>query len=486
MKFDPIARNLVVISISASVVGACAKAEIPLLHSVSTPRESAAPTASAQPSSPAARVDFSSLVDKFGPAVVNVTVTAPMKTGNGMPSPPGVDPHDPFWQFFHRFQMPALPNETPVSGRGSGFIVGSDGVILTNAHVVDGATDVTVRLTDGREFKAKVVGADKHSDVAVIKIGASNLPTVKLGNSADVRVGQWVVAIGSPYGFDNTVTSGIISAKSRSLGGDTYVPYLQTNVVINPGSSGGPLFDLHGDVVGINSQIYSRSGGYQGLSFAIPIEVAVKVEDDLMRYGHVTHGRLGVTIQPVTQALADSFGLKAPKGVLISAVDPEGSAAKAGLAPGDVILQLNGKDVGESDPLPAVVAKLAPGTTVTLRIWHEGAAKDVAVNIGRMNDDTVASNASGEGEHDHLGLVVRPLTREEREQSGISAGLLVSNANGSAAAAGIEPGDVILGVNGSPVTSDAQLRQLVAKAGKHVALLIQRDDATIFVPINLG
>jgi serine protease Do len=486
MKLNPIARNLMVISVSAAAVGACAKAEIPLLHSVSTTRESAARIASAQPPSPVGLFDFSSLVDKFGPAVVNISVTGPTKAGTGMLSPPSLDPRDPLWQFFRRFQMPSPPQETPASGLGSGFIVSPDGVILTNAHVIDGATDVTVRLTDGREFKAKVIGADKHSDVAVIKIGASDLPTVKLGNSADLRVGQWVVAIGSPYGFDNTVTSGIISAKARSLGSDTYVPYLQTNAVINPGSSGGPLFDLQGDVIGINSQIYSRSGGYQGLSFAIPIEVAVKVKDDLVRYGHVTHGRLGVTVQPVTQALAESFGLKAPKGALISSVDPEGSAAKAGLAPGDVILKLNGKDVDESNPLPAVVAELAPGTTVTLGIWRDGAAKDVAATIGRLNDDTVASNANGEGAHGHLGLVVRPLTRDEREQSGLNTGLIVSNASGPAAAAGIEPGDVILRVNGSPVRSDAQLRQLVAKAATHVALLIQRDDATIFVPINLG
>jgi serine protease Do len=427
--------------------------------------------------------DFSSLVDKYGPAVVNVSVTGTVKTNTQMF--PGMDPDDPFWQFFRRFQ-PMPRGEQPVRGLGSGFIVSPEGIILTNAHVVDGADEVTVKLTDKREFKAKVVGVDKQSDVAVLKIAASNLPTVKLGDSAGVKVGEWVVAIGSPYGFENTVTAGIVSAKGRSLPEDNYVPFIQTDVAVNPGNSGGPLFNMKGEVVGINSQIYSRTGGFQGLSFAIPIDVAVKVKDQLQQYGHVTRGRLGITIQGLDQQLAESFGLKKPTGALISAVEKNGPAAKAGLEPGDVILKVDGKEISQSNELPGKVAELKPGSTTTLQIWRKGSARDVKVTVGELKDKTVASNAGGDHEGGRLGLAVRPLTREEQQEADVNGGLLVSDASGPAAKAGIQPGDVILALNGTSVKSVEQLRDLVGKAGKHIALLVQRQDAKIFVPVDLG
>src|SRR5512143_1499120 len=338
MTFHSIARSLTVAALAAVLATGCSRADLlPLLHLNAGGAAAATPPAVAPADSArtpvAALPDFSALVDKYGPAVVNVRVTEMPAESKQTPQPPrGMSPDDPLWQFFRHFQAP-VPN-TPVMGVGSGFIVSPDGMILTNQHVVDNAKTVTVRLTDGREFKAKVVGTDKRSDVAVIKIAATDLPTVTLGDSSKVKVGSWVVAIGSPYGFDNTVTAGIVSAKARSLGEESYVPFLQTDVPLNPGSSGGPLFDLNGDVVGINAQIYSRSGGFQGLSFAIPINIALEVEQQLVKSGHVTYGRLGVTIQAINQSLADSFGLKSPKGVLVSAVEPDSPAAKAGLQPG--------------------------------------------------------------------------------------------------------------------------------------------------------
>jgi serine protease Do len=485
MKSNVIVRSLIAVAAGALIVGGCAKAETAYLRNASV-SPAAASAAGAQASKSVVLPDFSSIVEKYGPAVVNISVTESANAGANTPPFSNVDPNDPFYQFFRHFGVPMQPHGVPMTGLGSGFIVRSDGLILTNAHVVDKAKEVTVKLTTGREYRAKILGADDHSDVALLKIDAHDLPTVKLGKSSDVRVGQWVVAIGSPYGFDNTVTSGIISAKGRSLGSDTYVPYLQTNAVVNPGSSGGPLFDLNGEVIGINSQIYSRSGGYQGLSFAIPIEVAVNVEDQLLQTGHVTHGRIGVTIQNVNQGLADSFGLKAPEGALVSSVDPDGPAAKAGIVPGDVILQFNGKAINQSTTLPGIVAQLQPGSTATMQVWRDGSTRDVSVTIGKLGNNVVAEAGSPQSAHGKLGLAVRPLTPAERKESGVSGGLVVDDASGPAANAGIQPGDVILRVNGTAVSSPAQLEALVAKAGKHVALLVERNDTTLFVPIDLG
>lgn len=498
MKLHSISRALIVAALGALFATGCSRADlVPLLHFGAGNANAAIPAAAAPADNPrtvvadtartpvAALPDFSTLVDKYGPAVVNIRVTEMAAANEQTPQlPQGMSPDDPLWQFFRHFQAPA--QNTPIMGVGSGFIVSPDGMILTNQHVVDNAKNVTVRLTDGREFKAKVVGTDKRSDVAVIKIAATNLPTVRLGDSSKVKVGSWVVAIGSPYGFDNTVTAGIVSAKARSLGEETYVPFLQTDVPLNPGSSGGPLFDLNGDVVGINSQIYSRSGGFQGLSFAIPIDIALKVEQQLVQSGHVTYGRLGVTIQAVNQSLADSFGLKSPKGALVSAVDPSGPAAKAGLQPGDVILQFDGKDVSQTNTLPEMVAALKPGTKAPLEVWRNGSTHDLTATIGELKPQNVASANGSSASPAGVGLAVRPLTAEERHEAGVSGGLLVNQAAGAAAQAGIEPGDVILALNGTPVKSVDQLRGLVGKAGKHFALLVKREDATIFVPIDMG
>ena len=427
--------------------------------------------------------DFSSIVEANRGAVVNITVTENQKTSAQTPFPDFGN--DPFSQFFRHFQIPA-PQQQPMHGLGSGFIVSRDGIVLTNAHVVDGASDVTVKLSDRREFKAKVLGVDKQTDIAVLRIDANNLPTVKLGNSDSVRVGQWVLAIGSPYGFENTVTAGIISATSRALPDGTYVPFLQTDAAVNPGNSGGPLFNMNGEVIGINSQIYSQTGGYQGLSFAIPIDVASKVEQQLVAHGKVERGRIGVAIQEVTQGLAQSFGLNKPEGALVSSVEKNGPADKAGMQAGDVILAVNGQKVDRSAELPPMVANVKPGTKATFDVWRKGGRKEVTVVVGELKGEPVASASGSADENSRLGLAVRALTNDEREQAQIDGGLLVEDVSGPAAQAGIQQGDVILSVNGTPVKSVPQLRALIAKSGKHVALLVQREDAKIFVPVELG
>jgi serine protease Do len=429
--------------------------------------------------------DFSVLVDRYGPAVVNISVTQNVKAAfNG---PQGLDRNDPFYEFFRHFGLP-IPDQAPPSrGHGSGFIVSADGVVLTNAHVVANAAEVTVKLTDRREFKAKVIGSDPQTDVAILKIDAGNLPTVKLGESDNVRVGEWVVAIGSPFGFENTVTSGIVSAKARALPDGTYVPFIQTDAAVNPGNSGGPLFNLKGEVIGINSQIYSSTGGYQGLSFAIPIDMVVKVKDQLVQHGKVSRGRLGVTIQEVSQPLAESFGLKSAGGALVSSVEAGSPAAKAGLKEGDVILSLDGQNISRSIDLSARVAELRPGENATLSIWRKGVAQEIKVTVGAAKADTVANTFESSPENTgKLGLAVRSLNPDEQQQSKVRGGLLVEEVSGPAAKAGIKPGDVVLAVNGTPVKNVGELRSLAGKSGKSVALLIQREQTRLFVPIELG
>ncbi|MFA7269310.1 MAG: DegQ family serine endoprotease [Sterolibacterium sp.] len=429
--------------------------------------------------------DFSEIAAQQGPAVVNISVSGTVKTG-GLRGSPNMDPNDPFYDFFRRFQGPSPHGNVPTHGLGSGFIVSPDGVVLTNAHVVANADEVLVKLTDKREFKAKVVGLDKLSDVAVLKIDANNLPTVKVGDPQQSRVGEWVVAIGSPFGFENSVTAGIVSAKSRTLPDEGYVPFLQTDVAINPGNSGGPLFNMNGEVIGINSQIYSRSGGYQGLSFAIPIDVAMKVERQLIEHGKVSRGRLGVMIQEVNQDLADSFGLDKPAGALVSSVEKGGPAEKAGIEPGDVILKFNGKAIARSAELPPLVTELAPGTAATLVIWRKGKTRDISMKVGELKT-AEARVMPDENDKGKLGLVVRPLTPEERKQAEVAEGLLVENvSDGPAARAGIQPGDVILSVNGEKVASVEQLRSLLGKNDKRLALLVLRGNNKLFVPIKLG
>jgi len=449
----------------------------------------AAPQAAAREASPATPLasglpDFRPLVQRYGPAVVNVSVSANVRTAARPNMPPGFDEGSPL---FRHFGVPMVPGDgPPMRGEGSGFIVSADGIVLTNAHVVDDARKVTVKLTDHREFEARVIGVDAKSDVAVLKIEATGLPVVTLGDPRTLEVGEWVVAIGSPFGFENTVTAGIVSAKGRSLPDDTYVPFIQTDVAVNPGNSGGPLFNLRGEVVGINSQIYSRSGGYQGVSFAIPIDVAMNVGEQLQATGHVTRGKLGVGVQGVDQALAESFGLDTPRGALVSNVERGGPADEAGLKEGDVILAFDGQPVDSAGQLPAAVAAAKPGRKVELQVWREGASRKIHVTLGEVTDaNKVAANGDG-AEGGRLGVTVRPLSPAERSSAQLEAGLVVEEVVGAAAEAGIQPGDVVLSANGRPVGDVEQLRSIVAAAKNHVALLVQRGEARIFVPVELA
>ncbi|MFJ3046112.1 DegQ family serine endoprotease [Herbaspirillum chlorophenolicum] len=485
-------RNTLAVMLAAVVGGSYVYfrgADLPMAHAaaINTPlvASNTGPTAPAGPVI-AAATDFSGIVQRAGPAVVNISVTGKVK--KVADDSDSGDPDDPFSQFLKRFgpqlQIPRQPQV--MHGLGSGFIISPDGVILTNAHVVEGAQEVVVKLTDRREFKAKVLGVDKQSDIAVIRIDAKNLPTVQIGDPSIVKVGEPVLAIGSPYGFDNTATAGIISAKSRSLPDDNYVPFLQTDVAVNPGNSGGPLFNLRGEVIGINSQIYSQTGGFQGLSFAIPIDVAMKVEQQLAQHGKVTRGRLGVSVQDLNQALSESFGLKNAQGALVSSVEKGSPADKAGLQAGDVILSFSGHAIDRSVDLPTLVADTAPGTSRALEVMRGGKVRTINVTVGEMKsakNDAPASKAENQG---RLGLAVRPLDSDERKQLGGQNGLLVEDVNGPAAIAGIQSGDVILALNGTPVSSVEQLRTLASQAGKSVALLVERGDEKIFVPLALN
>jgi serine protease Do len=457
-----------------------------------------APAPSAGNSASVLLPDFSSMVQKYGPAVVNIQVVTKVAAGLSTPGDQGDDesgdngqgnpffgPNSPFAPFFHGapFQMPA---PQPQRGEGSGFIIRPDGVIMTNAHVVNGASEVTVRMTDRREYTAKVVGVDTKSDIAIIKINAKDLPTVKLGDSRSLKVGEWVLAIGAPFGFENSATAGIVSAKGRTLDSG-YVPFIQTDVPINPGNSGGPLFNMRGEVVGINSQIYSRSGGYMGVSFSIPIDVAMQVGQQLQTTGHVTRGKLGVVIQNVSQGLADSFGLPQPEGALVSSVEKGGPAERAGVQPGDVILKLNGQALKDSTELPVQIAAIAPGTGVDLELWRDHASRTVNVKLGALEDKRTAStDADSHNDGGKLGLAVRPLTEQEQRQGNVKGGLVVERASGPAAEAGIQPGDVVLAANGSPIHSADDLRGAVEKSKGHIALLIQRGDSRLFVPVRVG
>jgi serine protease Do len=428
--------------------------------------------------------DMSEIVARNSPAVVNISVAGTVR--GQAPDFPGLDPNDPFYEFFRHFRIPQQRGERQVRGQGSGFIVREDGIIMTNAHVVNDAEEVTVRLNDKREFKAKVLGADKDSDVAVLKIEASDLQMVKIGDSSDTRVGEWVLAIGSPYGFESSATAGIVSAKSRSLPDDNYVPFIQTDVAVNPGNSGGPLFNMAGEVIGINSQIYSRTGGYQGLSFAIPIDVAISIQDQILKHGKVRRGRLGISIQEVNQSLAESFGLAKPTGALISSVEKDSPAARGGLESGDVILSVDGREIQSSSELPPIIAGIRPGDSTRLRIWRKGKTREIKVKVGSANPEDVADSDSKETRSGKLGLTLRPLRPEEARRLDDGTGLMVESASGAAARAGIRAGDVVLSVNGEPVSSTKQLLALVAKASKRVALLIWRGEAKLFVPVDLG
>jgi serine protease Do len=441
------------------------------------------PSAISQPPAAAASLpDMSSIVAVNSPSVVNISVSGARKGS----SHPQLDEDESVQEFFRRFRTPQNRGDAPVRGQGSGFVVSADGTILTNAHVVDGAEEVIVKLTDKREFKAKVLGLDTASDVAVLKIDAKDLPAVKIGTAANTRVGEWVLAIGSPFGFESSASAGIVSANSRSLPDGSYVPFIQTDVAVNPGNSGGPLFNMAGEVIGINSQIYSRSGGYQGLSFAIPIEVAMNVERQIVAHGKVQRGKLGVGIQEVNQSLADSFGLKKPSGALVGSVEKDSPAAKAGLEPGDVILAINGKEISSSSELPAIVSSMTPGEQARLQVWRKGGARQVDVQVGKFGDEQVASSDTPEAAKGRLGVVVRPLTAEEQRRANVSSGVVVQNVAGAAAKAGIQPGDIVLSVNGEAITSTEQLVGIVTKADKRIAILVDRGNSRIFIPVDLG
>ena len=487
MQATTFKRSAIAIAVAGAFAVGAFTADRISLHAANAAVTPMAATAAATTGAPlVALPDFSALVDQYGPAVVNISVMAD-GTKAAAQQHPGMPDMDELAPFFHGMPMPRFQAPGPMRGQGSGFIIDPDGIIMTNAHVVDGADEVTVKLVDKREFTAKVLGSDKTTDVAVLKIDAKNLPTVKIGNPETTRVGEWVVAIGTPFGLENTVTSGIVSAKSRSLPDDSYVPFIQTDAAINPGNSGGPLFNLRGEVIGINSQIFSRSGGSQGLGFAVPIDIAMQVGDQIQHTGKVSHGRLGVTIQDVNQALAQNFGLKSPTGALVGSVQKNGPGAKIGIEPGDVILKFNGKTVSRSGELPPLVASLKPGAAVTLDVWRNGAEKQLSGTVGTLEDRAeVASTDKTDLGKARLGVVVRPLTPEEKRSGELASGVVVEDVAGAAAKAGVRSGDVIVSVNNTPVKSVEQLKELVAKSGKTVALLVQRDDARIFIPVTLG
>ncbi len=438
----------------------------------------------------AALPDFSPLVDQVGPAVVNIAVTSVDRSRRTMASPFGED--DPFYEFFRRFGVPSPGQQGEgqprvQQGVGSGFIVDANGYILTNAHVVDGATEVTVKLVDKREFKAKVLGSDKRTDVALLKIEARGLPTVKMGDPEKSRPGNWVVAMGSPFGLENTVTAGIISAKSRKLPDETYVPFIQTDVAINPGNSGGPLINLDGEVIGINSQIYSRSGGFMGISFAIPIDVALKVKDQLQKHGRVSRGKLGVVIQNVDRDLAQSFGLEKPTGALVNSIEQGGPADKAGVQPGDIILQVDNTVIDESGDLPRLIGERSPGDTVKLRVWRDKRNREIRVKLGEQASESVAVGAdSSSGVGGKLGLVVRQVNAREAQRLGVQGGLVIEEASGAAARAGLRQGDLIIAVSNQKVSTPEELRKQVEAAGKNVPLLIQRGDIQQFVVVRIN
>ncbi len=438
--------------------------------------------------------DFADLAEQVKPTVVSIGVKTVVRRAGAVPGMPfPFDENDPFFEFFRRFGIP-LPG-VPIPrghgapevrrGIGSGFIISADGFILTNAHVVkddEGNTELTVRLHDGREFDAKVIGVDERTDVAVIKIDATGLPTVKFGDPNAARVGQWVLAVGAPFGLEQTVTAGIISAKSRRLPDETYVPFIQTDVAINPGNSGGPLFNMAGEVIGINSMIYSRSGGYMGIAFAIPIDVALKVKDQLIQFGRVQRGKLGVTIQGMDEELAKSFGLDKPEGALVSSVEPGSPAEAAGIQPGDIITAVDGQKVKDSGDLPRMIGERKPGEAVRVELLRQGKRQEKTVKLAELEPEPPAV-ASKDSEAT-AGITVRALTAQEQRARGLEFGVVVTDVAGAAAQAGVRVGDVILAVNQQPVASPAEFRAAVSKAGPRFALLIDRDGARLFIAVR--
>jgi serine protease Do len=437
--------------------------------------------------------DFASLVQNNGPAVVNISTTQVVKQPmlpQGIPDTPDA----PFNEFFRRyFGEGGAPEQFDTKSLGSGFIISSDGYILTAAHVVENAKEVVVKLTDRREFNAKVVGADKRSDVALLKIEATGLPKVAIGDPQKLQVGEWVLAIGSPFGFENSATAGIVSAKGRSLPTENYVPFIQTDVAINPGNSGGPLFNLNGEVVGINSQIYSRTGGFMGLSFAVPIDMANNIANQLKATGHVKRGWLGITIQDVTRELAKSFGMRKPHGALVSDILPNSPAAKSDLRVGDVVVEYDGTTIDLSSDLPPRVGLTEAGTRAKLGVVRHGQTQTVWVTVGQLPEDSAEAQPAvqqpKQENRNQLGLAISNLTAQQKKQLGVQNGVVVNEmSNGPALRAGIRPGDVILEMDGKPVKNVAAFDQLIRQAPKDrpVALLVRRGSGSLFLALQIA
>jgi serine protease Do len=445
--------------------------------------------------------DFTDLYERANASVVSIETKQKVRRAGGVTVPPGIDENDPFYDFFRRFgpRGQQRDRDIEVPGSGSGFIISADGYILTNHHVVDDADEVRVQLTDKREFKAKVIGSDRRTDTALIKIEAKDLPRVSFGDPNKLRVGEWVVAIGQPFGLESTMTAGILSAKQRDIGGTDLVPFLQSDVAINPGNSGGPLFNMKGEVIGVNSMIFSRSGGYQGVAFSIPIDVAMNVAEQLRESGKVRRGRIGVSIGPVDRDKAEAFGLTKVSGALVNEVVRGGPAEKAGIEPGDIVLKFDNRSVDKSSDLPRIVTQIKPGTRSPIQVWRKGASKDMFVVVEEMKEDEApkGSRSRGAGKDkepadkaNRLGLIVTPLTDDEKKELKVKSGLKIEQIQSSTR--NLQEGDVILAIVNkgaiTEVTSVAQFNQLLAKidAGSNVTLQIRRGENMAFLSARVN